>query len=253
MVKKLVMLFLVLVVFVSACTTSYTGNAVLENTQESICNKPYIEYMSGKCCLDADSNMICDVDEKSLEQETEPLPEPIVADIGPQEDIVDSSGIDIQNEAEFKIHKGNSVNFNGKTIRIIDFDNSGKTDVAVDGVIRDIKSTRYTEIINEVMITILSFDINAGYLTLKAEVLQLGDQEYLVFAGNSLTFNGKRLILRNVNDDGSVLIDIENELYKDRVLEGETKAIDGFWVTNINSWFRDALAERYSILKIIDI
>ena len=64
MASKIILFgFLFVVVLVSGCVETPTGNVVKEVEKEFFCNPPYIEYQSGKCCLDNDRNGICDSDD----------------------------------------------------------------------------------------------------------------------------------------------------------------------------------------------
>jgi len=61
---KEILWLLVLILFVSGCT----DDTVVEQVQpiQPVCNPPYILVGTG-CCLDRDSNFICDSDEESIE------------------------------------------------------------------------------------------------------------------------------------------------------------------------------------------
>ena len=62
--KYIISLLLITIVFISACSGgSYTGNVTKEVVS---CNEPYFEFMTGKCCLDKNSNQICDADENKV-------------------------------------------------------------------------------------------------------------------------------------------------------------------------------------------
>ncbi len=41
-----------------------------QQTTEKICNSPYFEYQTGQCCVDQNSNSICDTDEQQQELDT---------------------------------------------------------------------------------------------------------------------------------------------------------------------------------------
>lgn len=75
---RLKLLIGILVVLTMMLTSCSKGNVVKEPT----CKSPYIEFKAGECCLDQNSNSVCDNDEKPAEpivKETpkeEPKPEP---------------------------------------------------------------------------------------------------------------------------------------------------------------------------------
>lgn len=58
------------IIYVSSSNSGVTGNVINENQQkEIICNSPYIKFGS-ECCLDQNSNRICDKDEQQREQKS---------------------------------------------------------------------------------------------------------------------------------------------------------------------------------------
>ncbi|MBM3200031.1 hypothetical protein FJZ53_03760 [Candidatus Woesearchaeota archaeon] len=64
--KWLIALLFIVTLLLVGCKIP-TGNAVLE--KESLCNKPYFEFMKGQCCLDSNNNQICDKDEIIIQSE----------------------------------------------------------------------------------------------------------------------------------------------------------------------------------------
>jgi ABC-type Fe3+-hydroxamate transport system substrate-binding protein len=66
MSKNILAGVLVLAVLISGCSNqgNITGNVVKEI--EFSCNHPYIEYKTGECCVDENSNGICDEDDVKL-------------------------------------------------------------------------------------------------------------------------------------------------------------------------------------------
>ena len=69
MKKKMVIfgLLLVMIVGISGCG-SKDGSEVTGEAVASVCNSPYFEYKAGECCLDKNSNSICDSDEAIVEE-----------------------------------------------------------------------------------------------------------------------------------------------------------------------------------------
>ena len=61
--RKIVIIGLLIIISViTGCgNKESTENIVTEVT----CSSPYFEYKTGECCLDKDSNRVCDTDEKS--------------------------------------------------------------------------------------------------------------------------------------------------------------------------------------------
>jgi hypothetical protein len=77
MKKKMVILTLVLlaIVTVSGCGSKEGTEAIAGSAVSSVCNAPYFEYKAGDCCLDSNSNNICDSDEDVAEAAPEEVPE----------------------------------------------------------------------------------------------------------------------------------------------------------------------------------
>jgi hypothetical protein len=59
-------LFLFAVISINGCSPEATSGNVVK---DSVCNAPYLEFKSGECCLDTNSNSICDSDETIVEEE----------------------------------------------------------------------------------------------------------------------------------------------------------------------------------------
>ena len=74
--RKIVIIGIILII---TLTITGCGNKeVTENSTintENTCNSPYFEYKTGECCLDKDSNNICDSDEETKEEVTVPVKE----------------------------------------------------------------------------------------------------------------------------------------------------------------------------------
>lgn len=233
--------FLVLTILISSCSNGYTGRVVEDKSEvvdKPTCTTPYFEYKLGECCLDKDSNNVCDVDEVKREEPIEP-------------EIIEESKEEPElAENVFKLGKGESTSFNGIEVMAVDFDNAGKSYIGVDGLVREIKTTHKLEIIRGIKVIVLEINFKENYLILELETFELGPDEYLLFVGDELQLSGKTIVLRGIDDKEVALIDIKDELFKERILEGDSKIISIFNITNIDSFFRDSPNERYSILKI---
>jgi len=83
MKQALLIIILISLIFLTGCSNgknNLTDNAIIINQTNvsssliieeiSICNFPYIEYKKGDCCLDNNSNKICDKDEQPQIKET---------------------------------------------------------------------------------------------------------------------------------------------------------------------------------------
>ena len=80
---KILILFLASLILITACVntnTTKTSTVIKDQINENIsqapkeqaplCNSPYIEFKNGECCLDSNSNKICDLDETKQNQTT---------------------------------------------------------------------------------------------------------------------------------------------------------------------------------------
>ncbi|MDD5111034.1 MAG: hypothetical protein PHG85_00645 [Candidatus Altiarchaeota archaeon] len=70
---KLVICAISLLVLSAGCITTKSGNTTKKTsptTNEPFCPQPYIEYKRGECCLDSNSNRICDKDETTTSPQT---------------------------------------------------------------------------------------------------------------------------------------------------------------------------------------
>ena len=56
------------------------SGAGCEKQKEPLCNSPYFEYKTGECCLDQDSNKICDNDEKQEENKLYQPVQPVITE-----------------------------------------------------------------------------------------------------------------------------------------------------------------------------
>lgn len=61
--KLIIGLIVISLVLISGCAQIQTNQQI----KEFLCKTPYIEYKTGECCLDANSNRICDKDEQQAQ------------------------------------------------------------------------------------------------------------------------------------------------------------------------------------------
>lgn len=226
---------------------NYTGFAVKE-TSDFFCNPPYYEYAQGSCCLDVDFNGVCDIDEK------------IVAEEIPEEtsQVTETVEIPVTEPNIFYLKEGETAVFNNKEITVKNieiFNVNVETTVEVNGMERIIHTTQYPEIINGLKITVLKLNNLEQSVTIKVEPFELKDKEYLLYVGKSIPIFNEIIRLRDIFDDGSVLIDFMNvdEGYKIKIKEGSSEEFRGLEITNVEAFPRAIKYERYAILKIEQI
>lgn len=61
-------LALISLFLIAGCGETPTGGVVIDTNKE-LCNKPYIEFREGDCCLDANNNSFCDYDVEEAEKQ----------------------------------------------------------------------------------------------------------------------------------------------------------------------------------------
>ncbi len=81
MKKKLVYVYiylpvLFLLAIINGCSDSVEDKTTGAVVKEPLCNAPYFEFKTGECCLDSNSNRICDSDEQAVVAE-EPAQEEV--------------------------------------------------------------------------------------------------------------------------------------------------------------------------------
>lgn len=232
----LVPFIIVALFFVPGCT-----NGVSNSTTNSIvCNKPYI-LVGNSCCLDSNSNNVCDKDEQK----------PIIT---PSEDSgADAVVPDAESSSEFKLKSGEVITVAGKSFRLVEFSIfQGKleTIVEVDNINWVIPGTKKSEIVNGLRITPQSVDKLQSYVTIKVEPFKLASDEYLFTIGDTQTVLGKVLRLVDIQDDKAVNFEVVDSRAKLFIPLSESKVSDGLRVTNVESFYRDLRSERYAVLKV---
>ncbi|MFH1210323.1 MAG: hypothetical protein V1645_00220 [archaeon] len=222
---------LVLSVFLlSGCQAETpTGNA-------TVCNKPYI-LVGTSCCLDANDNSVCDKDEIQAPEEKPPVVPPEV-------------------KQDFQMVKGDMITVGGKNVTLVDFSifqNKLETVVDVDGKEWVIHETQKPEIVDGLRIAPVSVDRLQAFIVLNVVPLKLESNQYLIKLNEVNIILGKVVRLREVQDDGGILVEVSvgEDDFSTFVMEGDTKTVDGLKVTNVESFHRDLRAERYAIVKIV--
>lgn len=89
---KKIILCITLLILISGCVNQEN----IEQSTTSFCKDPYIEYQEGACCMDKNTNGICDDDDlitKELEtKETIPEETPTVEETIPEETTTEIEG-----------------------------------------------------------------------------------------------------------------------------------------------------------------
>jgi len=240
-------LLVVAVLVISGFKGGITGGAIT-------CNTPYM-LAGTDCCLDANNNKICDKDE--TEPDAEPV-EPPRAELPliieePEESPKEEPTIITKNE--FKLTLGESVIFDGKTVKLVSVENLPRLKgiYSVGGVERDVYNTKETELISGIKITnIQYFNLEKGFLV-RLEKLVLEEDEYLIDTRNGLTVKGKTLVLEDVNEDGEILLHILGNGIEGKVWIGEeqTKEVSGLKITNLYGFPSGYKLDRVAIIKVI--
>ncbi|MFH1332311.1 MAG: hypothetical protein ABIH63_03425 [archaeon] len=146
-----------------------------------------------------------------------------------------------------------SVDFEGKTIKLLDVSNDGKTLVDVSGVTREIMSTKQVEIVNGLEVVVLSInyvntDPDSSMATLKFSPLTLGYDEYLFYVDKPQSIEGIEVTLTGVASS-YILIDTD-DVSGMKIYPGSSKIVSGLNITNFKAFPRGVRAEDYAILII---
>lgn len=230
----LVPFVIVALFFVPGCTNGVSNST----TNSVVCNKPYI-LVGNSCCLDSNSNNVCDKDEQK----------PIIT---PSEDS-DVGNVVPEGSSDFKLKSGDAITVAGKSFRLVEFSIfQGKleTIVEVDNINWVIYGTKKSEIVNGLRITPQSVDKLQSYVTIKVEPFKLEPDEYLFTVGDTQTVLGKVLRLVDIQDDKAVTFEVVDSRAKLFIPLSESKVSDGLRVTNVESFYRDLRSERYTVLRV---
>jgi len=153
----------------------------------------------------------------------------------------------------FVMKIGESVDFEGKAVKLLDVSNDGKTLVEVSGVVREIRSTKQVEIINglEVVVLTISYvntDPDSSMATLKFSPLTLGYDEYLFYVDKPQSIEGVEVTLTGVASS-YILVDTD-EVSGMKIYPGSSKIVSGLNITNFKAFPRGIRVEDYAILRI---
>lgn len=225
-------LLLILIVFVSSC-------AKVEEVQ--LCNPPYFEYKSGECCLDQDSNKICDIDEK--EEETEEITED-KTEVEPEEQFI-------------TLKEGDSTIVYEKEIKLIEFsilDNRLDIQLNVNNKGSLFEETKKSEINNGLEIRVNSIDPLKRTATFKIKRFELKSNEYILYVNKPIVIKGYSILLENVDiRDNTAVYKITkngNIVKEGRLMVGHTVKLENLKITNIKTFFHDSREDRYGLFII---
>jgi len=156
----------------------------------------------------------------------------------------------------FVLKKEESIHVFGKKVTLDDVFDDGKTVVDVNGIAREIKSTKYLEIIDglEVIVQSINFvvtDPDSSSATLKINPLTLNNSEYLFFVDEPQVVYDVEVTLEGVTPS-YILVDTDDVLGM-KIYPGSSKIISGLNITNVRVFPHGIRAEDYAILRIYRI
>ncbi len=239
-------LLVVAVLMISGFRGGITGGTIT-------CNTPYI-LVGTDCCLDSNDNKICDKDEiyKTVIDPVEP----------PREEIIETPVIGAPEElpaGRYTLALGESIIFEGKTVTLVGVENLPmlKGIYNVDGVEREVFSTKEMELINGIKVTNLKYlNLENGFIV-KLEKLILEEGEYLIDTRKDLTIKGKTLTLYDVTESEDVrkinLMITGTDIEPGTLIleEGETGTFAGLEITNLYAFPSGFKLDRQAIIKVI--
>lgn len=154
----------------------------------------------------------------------------------------------------FTLKKGDSMDFEGKKVKLLDVLNEGTTSFDVSGVEGEIKGTKTLEIINglEIVVERINYiftnpDSSSAYFRLRTFIPNA--TEYLFFADKPQIVEGVEVILTGVTSS-YVLVDA-GDVSGMKIYPGSSKEISGLNVTNVEAFPHGIRAEDYAILRIV--
>tara|TARA_Y100000310_G_scaffold246869_1_gene252304 strand:- start:9052 stop:9828 length:777 start_codon:yes stop_codon:yes gene_type:complete len=255
MKKLTLILFLLTILFISACSK---GPII---TEESFCKIPYLEYKKGECCLDQNNNILCDTDELNIEKEKLEVEERKLQIEKVKENMTESKKepeikeIPKVDEALYNLTEGQSVMFNNVEIKLINL-NIGETTITtleVGGKLTDIFGTRTEDIVGDTKIIINEVfpGINEPQprVNLKAEKFSLPPNEILIRVGETINIHGQEIYIRDITSS-NVLIDVMGVILKERIQESKSKKFDNIEISNIKLFPKGSKIDSYAIIKI---
>ncbi len=155
----------------------------------------------------------------------------------------------------FTMRGDESIDFEGKNVKLVEVLSDGKTLVEVSGVQREIKSTKQLEIINglEIVVQSISYvftDPASSSATLKINTLVLGEDEYLFYVDRPQVVEDVEVTLSGVTSS-YILVGTE-QVPGMKIYPGSSKVVSGLSITNLKAFPRGVRAEDYAILKIAE-
>jgi|SRR3989344_768302 len=246
MKRYMIFLLLFSIIFISACAKE----TVIQ--ESSFCKTPYFEYKVGECCLDQNSNSVCDNDEiENAEETQEEAVEEIVIEEEPE--IAPSK---LVNSATFDLAEGETATFNNIDIKLITLDLGANLNAVfeVGGKRTTIFSTKTQDIVGDISISI---DSITGYgddegILVNVEKFQLEQDNYIVRAGDVLSMGGKKISITQITRDTKtnvIQISIDKQ-FKERIVEGATKTYGKVKITNKKVFFKGNNVDNYAIIEI---
>ncbi len=171
-----------------------------------------------------------------------------------EKSIEDLSELEELEEATYNLFVGDIVKFNDVEIKFVKLNLEANLNAVfeVGGKKTTVYGTKTLDIVNGISLYIDSFigpSNNLG-IALKVRKFELESDNYIVKYADTLNIGGKRIFIRDILKDESILIDIGDKL-NIRILNKETKVFDNLEVTNIRVFFKGSNVENYAILKII--
>jgi hypothetical protein len=154
----------------------------------------------------------------------------------------------------YNLKKSESMDFDGKSVKLKDVFDDGRTIVDVSGVAREIKSTKYLEIINGLEVTVMgityqSTDPDASSATLKLNKLALNQSEYLFFNDQPQVIDKVEVTLSGVTP--SYIIVDTGDVLGMKIYPGSSKVVSGINITNVRAFPRGVRSEDYAILRVV--
>jgi len=153
--------------------------------------------------------------------------------------------------------EGDVLDIGGKEVTIKKIGINSEIEVEFDGFVKSIFGTKKPVRVGnyELLANKIDIDYDAGStVDLEWSKIELKENEYLFWFGESKEILGKKVTLREVYSDdfNSILVDVSTKSKSDslRIHKGESKIFDNLEVTNLKSTERPASNEEYAVIRV---
>ncbi|MBU4502962.1 MAG: hypothetical protein KKA79_10290 [Nanoarchaeota archaeon] len=144
----------------------------------------------------------------------------------------------------------------GESVKVTEILNIGRVTIEVEGITREMETTRKEEIIDGLKVTTQEIIYNNAkpknsVVIVKIEKYTPGENEYLLNTDEEKIISNTKIRLMKVfsSTPSSILLDV-GETTNRKLNEGVEETLEGLKITLLKSYSRSISSESYAILKI---